>query len=355
MPDKKRVIFVLRIIAFFVTLTSIILFPPWDGILLWLSPLPDSVQAQVDDALKHDLAGIIVYVDQAGQPPAFYSAGWKDRANQVPADPHALFKIASISKLYVAVAATKLIHAGRLSAADTVADHFPELAGRLQYADQITLKMLLQHRSGLPNYTDRAGFDWAKPPATPDAALALVLDAPAAFQPDAQYRYCNTNFLLIGKMLDQVLGYSHRDYIGQEILAPLQLTRTYGLLADAPLEDVVSGYHIPYDFDFKEVSHATAAGSMVASAQDVGTFVRALNDGSLLSKAEQTLYTELYPLGHTGWVLGYQSVARYHPDIDTVVIQFVNTTGAETMLVTDVLYHRIVKILRRQASRATSS
>lgn len=348
MPDKKRVIFILRIIAFFVTLISIIIFPPWDGILLWLAPLPDSVQTQVDDAINHDLAGIIVYVDQAGREPAFYSAGWKDRAGQVPADPHSLFKIASISKMYVAAAAVKLIHAGRLSLDDTVADHFPDLVGRLEYADRITLKMLLQHRSGLPNYTDLATFDWTAPPTTVEATLALVLDLPAYAKPDTQYDYCNTNFLLIGNMLDKVLGFSHRDFIRQEILAPLQLTRTYGLLGDAPLEELVSGYHLPYEQDFKEVTHVTAAGSMVASAQDVGTFVRALNDGSLLNQAEQQLYTELYPLGHTGWVLGYQSVARYHGDIDTVVIQFVNTTGAESIMITGILYDRIVKILRNK-------
>ncbi len=350
MPDKKRVIFILRIIAFFVTLISIIIFPPWDGILLWLAPLPDSVQSQVDDAINHDLAGIIVYVDQTGREPAFYAAGWKDRAGQVPADPHALFKIASISKMYVAVAAVKLIHAGRLSPDDTVADHFPDLVGRLEYADQITLKMLLQHRSGLPNYTDLAAFDWTSPPATVEATLALVLDHPAYAKPDTQYAYCNTNFLLIGKVIDKVLGYSHRDFIRQEILTPHHLKRTFTWLKEAPREDLVSGYHLPYDQDFKEATHVTAAGAMVASAQDVGTFVRALNDGSLLNKEEQRLYTEFYPLGHTGWVLGYQSVARYHADIDTVVIQFVNTTGAESIMITGIIYDRIVKILRNKGS-----
>ena len=87
---------------------------------------------------------------------------------------------------------------------------------------------------------------------------------------------------------------------------------------------------------------------MVATAQDVGIFLRALNDGSLLNDDEQTIYSSIYEFGHKGWVLGYQSIARYHKDIDTVVIQFGNTTGGDTELTSIVVYNRIVKILHRQ-------
>ena len=88
----------------------------------------------------------------------------------------------------------------------------------------------------------------------------------------------------------------------------------------------------------------------------MGIFLRALNDGSLLNDNEQAIYSSIYEYGHSGWVLGYQSIARYHEDIDTVVVQFVNTTGGTTMvqffdtqggtkvMVSDVVYNRIVKI-----------
>jgi hypothetical protein len=87
---------------------------------------------------------------------------------------------------------------------------------------------------------------------------------------------------------------------------------------------------------------------MVATAQDVGVFLRALNDGSLLNDDEQAIYSSIYEYGHKGWLLGYQSIARYHEDIDAVVIQFVNTTGGDSELVALVVYGRIVRILRRQ-------
>ncbi len=313
-----------------------------------MAPLPDTVQEQVDDASGHELDGIIVCVDQAGKAPAFYSAGWKDRANQVPADPRSLFKIASLSKLYIATAAAKLVNDGRLSLDATLADHLPELAGRIEYSDQITLRMMLQHRSGIPNYTDHSEFDWANPPSGADERLELVLDKPADFKPDTDHHYSNTNFQLIGDILDRVLGYGHQRYIKEEILIPLGLTHTYGLLNQVELEDVVSGYHHPYEVDFKEVDFVAPGGAMVATAQDVSVFLRALNDGSLLNDGEQAIYSSIYEYGHKGWLLGYQSIARYHEDIDAVVVQFVNTTGGDSELVALVTYNRIVKILGRQ-------
>jgi CubicO group peptidase (beta-lactamase class C family) len=329
-----------------VAIVCVVVFPPWDGILAWIAPLPETVQQQVDDAMDHGLDGIIVYVDQAGQAPAFYCAGWKDRANQVPADPKALFKIASLSKLYVATAAAKLVHDQILSLDDTLADLLPELAGKIDYADQITLRMLLQHRSGIPNYSDQDGFDWARPPSSVEESLALVLGKSADFKPDTDSHYSNTNYLLIGNIIDKVLGYSYQRYIQEEILAPLGLTHTFGLLSQVDLEDVVSGYHHPYEVDFKGLEHVSAGGAMVATAEDVGVFLRALNDGSLLNDEEQAIYSSVYEYGHKGWLLGYQSIARYHEDIDAVVVQFVNTTGGDSELVALVVYNRIVRILR---------
>ncbi len=343
MRNKKRTTLILRIIMLPVAVICIVVFPPWDGIWAWLAPLPDTVQEQVDDAVAHGLDGIIVYVDQSGKAPALYAAGWKNRANQVPADPQALFKIGSINKLYIAAATAKLINNQSLSLDDTLADHLPELVGRIEHADQITLKMMVQHRSGIPNYTDQDEFDWGNPPTDNSGYLGLILDESADFEPDADYRYSNTNYLLIGNILDKTLGYSRHRYINTEILAPLGLTHTYGLLSQVDIEDVVSGYHRPYDIDFVDTG-----GSMVATAQDVGIFLRALNDGSLLNDDEQAIYSSIYEYEHSGWVLGYKSIARYHKDIDAVVIQFVNTTGEDTELTSIVVYDRIVRSLRKQ-------
>lgn len=90
---------------------------------------------------------------------------------------------------------------------------------------------------------------------------------------------------------------------------------------------------------------------MIATAEDVGIFLRALNDGSLLSEEEQAIYSSIYVYEHTGSVPGYSSnlsIARYHADIDTEVIQFVNSSGGKSWTMTEIVYDRILKILRRK-------
>ena len=88
---------------------------------------------------------------------------------------------------------------------------------------------------------------------------------------------------------------------------------------------------------------------MIATAEDVGIFLRALNNGSLFEKGEQEIYSSIYAYEHTGLVPGYQSIARYHKDIDAVVIQFINTTDFEgyTWNLSFIVYNRILKILRK--------
>lgn len=204
--------------------------------------------------------------------------------------------------------------------------------------------MLLQHRSGIPNFIDDPRFPWANLPTDVNGLLQYALDKPANFKPDNSYQYSNTNYLLIANIIDKTLGYSHHIYIKKEILEPLELTHTYSLLSEVKLEDMMSGYYIGYDSDLKTQNFVAPGGSMIATAQDVGIFLRALNNGSLLNADEQAIYSSIYVYEHTGLLSGYSSIARYHKDSDAVVIQFVNTSGGNSWMVTEIIYNRIVRI-----------
>lgn len=345
---KKQTKRVLRIVFILASISSLY-FVPWILVKAWILPLPDTVQEQLDQAIEHGFDGMIVYVDEAGKPPAFYAAGWNNRENKIPADPHALFKIGSISKLYVAVATAKLVKDGRLSLDKTLADYFPELVGRIENADKITLRLMVQHRSGIPNLTNAPNF-WEDPPKSNKEALDLVLDLPASFAPNDAYEYSNTNYLLISELINKVLGYSHHQYIKEEILIPLELNNTFGSQNEVDIDDLMSGYYVGFESDLKTNDYGLSGyGSMVATAQDVGIFLRALNDGSVFNEDEQEIYSSIYLYEHGGLLPGYQSLAEYHKDIDTVVIQFINTTdfnGYDWNL-SEIIYSRIVKILSR--------
>lgn len=338
---KKRTKRILRIVFIIASISSLY-FVPWLLLKAWMLPLPVTVQEQVNEATDHGFDGVIVYVDEAGKPPAFYSAGWKNRENKIPADPKALFKIASISKLYDAVAVTKLVNATRLSLDKTLADYLPELAARIDNADKITLKMMVQHRSGIPNFTDAPNF-WAAPVESYEESLALILDKPANFKPDKDYEYCNTNYLLINKIMDNALGYGNFQFIQEEILKPLNLNNTFSSLSEVNIDDVMSGYHVGHPFDLKTDDHG-----MLSTAEDVGTFLRALNDGSLFEPGEQEIYASIYEYEHAGWVPGYQSFAKYHKDLDAVIIEFYSTTDPKLFNwnLSEIINKRIVKILK---------
>jgi D-alanyl-D-alanine carboxypeptidase len=313
----------------------------------WILPLPDTVQEQLEEGIGHGFDGMIVYVDQAGKPPEFYAAGWHDRKNKIPAYPQALFKIASITKLYVAVATAKLVKAKRLSLNKTLAEYFPELAGRIENAERITLKMMVQHRSGIPNFVDHPDY-WTNPPKNKQETLEYALDLPADFEPGEDYGYSNTNYMLISDLIDKTLGYPHQQYIKEEILIPLGLKNTFGSLHEVNIEDVMSGYYVGVEKDFKTED----TGLMLATAEDVGIFLRALNDGSVFNEGEQEIYSSIYVYEHTGLLPGYQSFAKYYKDIDTVVIQFNNTTnfnGYDWNLA-EIIFSRIVKIVRSRKS-----
>jgi CubicO group peptidase (beta-lactamase class C family) len=320
-----------------------------------LAPLPDTVQEQVDKSIKYGFDGIVVYVDQAGKEPAFYAAGWHNRENKIPANPHAFFKIASISKLYDAVAITKLVHDGRLSLDKTLADYFPELVGRIENTEEINLRMMVQHRSGIPNLTDTPNF-WIDPPKNSEEALERVLDLPADFEPGKKYRYSNTNYLLISELIEKVTGMSKFEYIKENILNPLGLKNTFGSVNEVNIDDVMSGYYVGVEEDIKTADYGSKLTSMIATAEDVGKFLRALNDGSVFDEGEQEIYSSIYKYDHTGLIPGYQSIAKYHKDIDTVVIQFNNTTNFDgyEWSIAEINYNRVVKILRKQKKHNSS-
>lgn len=342
---KSKLKLVIRILLFLGTVISLY-FVPWPIVFAWIKPLPNNIQEQVNKAADYGFDGIVVCVNKTGNKCEYYTSGYKNRENKIPADPNSFFKIASVGKLYDAVAVAKLVREDKLSLDKTLSDYLPELKGRIEYADKITLRMLVMHRSGIPNFTDTYMY-WAAPKETEDEQLALILDKPANFKPGEDYEYSNTNYLLLGRIMTRVLGYDKFQYIQNEILNPLNLKHTFGSIHEVNIDDVMSGYYVGYDVDLKTDN----IGSILATAEDLSIFIRALNDGSVFrDKKEQEIYTSIYKYEHTGLIPGYQTIAKYHKDIDAVVIQFTNTVNFEgyNWNMSEIMYNKIVKIVSKK-------
>ncbi len=340
--NKKTIKNMFRVILITASLASLF-FVPWILVKAWILPLPNSVQEQLNQAVNHGFEGVVVYVDEAGKDPKKYASGWHNKEAKILAKPDALYKIASISKLYDAVAVTKLVSNGNLSLDKSLADYLPELIGKIEHAENITLRLMIQHRSGIPNFTDAPDF-WAEPTSTFEESLGLVEDKPANFKPGKKYEYCNTNYLLINKIMDDVLGYPNFQFIQEEILEPLNLKNTFSSLSEVNIDNVMSGYHVGYANDLKTNDYG-----MHATAEDVGKFIRALNDGTVFKNNEQEIYASIYEFEHDGWVPGYQSFAKYYKKIDAVVICFYSTTDPKLLNwnLSQILNKRIYRIIKK--------
>ena len=184
----------------------------------------------VEDVLNHSLYrsafnggvliaknGTIVYEKYTG----FHDLRQKDSLNaDVP------FQIASTSKTLTSAAILKLIQEGKLSLNDPVTKFFPQFP-----YTAVTVKMLLDHRSGLPNYLnymDRSPWPRKQLASNTDVLNTLINWHPnQAYQPDRHFNYCNTNYVLLALIIEKASGLSYPEYMKQNFFVPLGMTNTF--------------------------------------------------------------------------------------------------------------------------------
>ncbi len=251
------------------------------------------LDAALNDVVSTGVPGIIVRVEDAHRAARSSVAGVGDLATGAALRPAAQFRIGSITKTFGATIVLQLVGEGRLGLDEPVAQRLP---GLLANGEQITVRQLLNHTSGLPDYTADpelfAGIVenrvWK-----PRELVALAARHPQLFAPGSAWRYSNTNYIVAGLLVKAVTGHSLAHELNRRIFAPLRLGHTSFPARTARL----TGYHArgyistefiptadgqPLDVTGYNPSHAWAAGAIVSSAADLSTFYRALLGGRLL-------------------------------------------------------------------------
>jgi len=267
-----------------------------------------------------------------------------------------LFGIGSVTKTFTSALALRLVEEGRISLEDTVGRW---IAGVRNVNGAVTVRQLLAHTSGLYNYTNSQEF-WAAVNAdmdhfmTPEEILTFV--GPRSFSPGFGWEYSNTNYVLLGMIIERVTGMSFEDAIADRLLEPLAL-RTIAMGTLDTLPGPVSGNHIDTDGDGDLdnlgalprraiYSGAWAAGGLYSSVGDVARWGHELYRGRVLSPEMMTELTTFravsglgpnggYGLGiirvridgrnavgHTGGIPGF-STALWHYPADSVTIAVV--------------------------------
>lgn len=335
---KNKMLKVLRFSLLGIGLILTVVLPPWRVTWAQLNPFPQNIQDEANAAVSYGFDGIIVLTQDKNGDTELYTSGWHDRDAEIDAYPEAYFKIGSINKLYNTIAATKLVAAGEMDFDGTVAQYFPEFADRIENSDEITLTMLIQHSSGIPDFSRLPGY-WEKPPGSELETLEMALDLPAEYQPGEGYNYSNTNYLLLTMLMDKKLGYSHLEYIQTEILDPLGLDDTYFSVNDLEETDrLMSGYYVGVEEDLK-----MEYDSMVSTLEDTAILLRALNDGSVFNGNEAALYP--YEYDHNGLIPGFQSFSTFDQESERIVVTFINTadfTDYQNYGTANAVHNRIV-------------
>ncbi|MFE1509108.1 serine hydrolase domain-containing protein [Streptomyces sp. NPDC058726] len=190
------------------------------------------------------------------------------------------FRAGSVTKTFIAVVVLQLADEGRLSLSDTVEEHLPGLVrGAGNDGRALTLRSLLTHTSGLPDFAADTGGTL---PVTPLQAVRIALTHPPAER--GRFLYSNTNYVLLGLVVEQVAGRSYADETEHRVIAPLGLTGTSfpGSRTSLPRPHGRSYAADGTDVTLLDPRVAGAAGEVVSTLADLDRFYSALLGGRLL-------------------------------------------------------------------------
>lgn len=223
-----------------------------------------------------------VTVRKADRIPYQRTIGYRDStaAGWVPSDGETAFRLGSVTKPFTAVMVYQLIDEKGLSLDTKLSKFFPKLAG----ADSVTVRDLLGHTSGLPDYTQ--GMD---PMVALDreALLRRVADGPLQFRPGTMRRYSNSNYLLLGWIVESVTGSTYETQLEKRVAHRIELKRTRFGGPVTPGANEARAYFFSEGHWTLQPDHAIenagAAGGIVSTTHDLTHFLSALFQGRLIS------------------------------------------------------------------------
>jgi len=323
------------------------------------APAPGTLPWRVDSLVhatmtEEHIPGASVAVVRGADTILMRGWGFADLENRVPAGERTVYRIGSLTKQFTAVAVLQLAEAGRLSLDDTLQRFVPRFRtpGR-----RITIRHLLTHTSGIPNYT-AIGAPFAsrlRLDLPPESIVALVRGRPADFPPGERFRYSNTGYVLLGMVIEQASGESYADYLAQYETMPLGLADTRYCTNRAIVPRRAQGYVEDstgiVNADYISMTIPFSAGSLCSTVGDLVAWQRALWADRLLQRGGYLSMTtpprladgSVSPYGfglgvgalgphrqvaHSGGINGFSSALYTWPDDSLIVVVLTNTEDA---------------------------
>ena len=316
--------------------------------------LAGQLQSYLDQAVKeYAVPGAVLSIITSNNQYWTGSSGVADLETNRKLEPTYRFRIGSITKTFVALLMLQQVQDGKLTLDDAIDKFYP---GLVKGGDKITVRLLLNHSSGLYDYLNEPTSTFMKQAAAdkekmwdPADIVATTNNDPRYFDPGKGWHYSNTNYLVVGLILEKVSGTTIENLIQRRIILPLGLDNTFFSWATRLSEPFARGYVenegklVDVTFINSNLSPFWTAGNMVSVASDVKTWALALQKGALLNEAmRKEMYTFLdtgmgfsYGLGlayreglywHDGGIPGYTSEMGFSPSGNAVIVLLTNRT-----------------------------
>jgi D-alanyl-D-alanine carboxypeptidase len=246
-----------------------------------------------------------IAVVQRGNHMKVFRKGVADQKTGAPIDVGDSWRIGSVSKAFNGAVALQLVAQGKLSLSDTIGQRLPALPPAWH---NVTLGQLLNHTSGLPNFTKDPGWQRAVQEGeylSPMDLIGLVSAQPLAFPPGSSYAYSNTDNIVVALFAEMATGLPYDILLYQLVFDPLHLRRTVMPLGFSMLEPFVHGYDNNATGERDDISEALnmstvwASGALISSPLDSNRFIRAYAGGKLFGGATRAAQTDFVPGGES--------------------------------------------------------
>jgi CubicO group peptidase (beta-lactamase class C family) len=267
-----------------------------------------ALSSEVDSLAEAGAFSGTVLLDKGGRAIYAKAVGFADREARTPNQLDTRFNLGSINKLFTQTAITQLSQSGKLKLDDTIDRYLPDYPK--ESARKITIRMLLDHRSGVPDVLTSAKL-WDDPSGVRTLAgwYAAIRNMPLDFEPGTKNAYSNGGFVLLGAIIAKVSREDYYDYIRRHIYQPAEMTRSDHYASDEPVEGIARGYTRHRDerpggheeraesqrkgglFEASRFGRGSPAGGGYSTVGDLLKFANALRAGKLfnLTRAEGML------------------------------------------------------------------
>ncbi|MBB6370792.1 serine hydrolase domain-containing protein [Chryseobacterium shigense] len=296
--------------------------------------------------VHHKVMGSFAFADN--DKPAFLKVtGFSDAESKQKANMNTQYRVGSISKTFTAVLVMKAAEEKKLSLNRKLSDFYPEIPN----ADKITIENLLQHRTGIHSLTNEPEYwQYNTKFQTESDLINIIKKYKSDFEPASKYEYSNSNYILLGLILEKVYKKTYAELIKDKIAKPLQLklTEAGGKIDPAKnqarsYQYINGNYHVSPETD---MSIPIGAGNIISTPTELLKFILGLENGKLIKKESldkmknfiddygyglvKVPFEQYTGFGHTGGIDKFSSALFYFPDLKIAVGFSTNQSDMDT-------------------------